>query len=444
MATTPQPQPQEDKPSLFRKILATGLLGLAGGLAAKNESQAFGAGLEAVNQNFDRNQNRMLLLQNNQRAQRQLELNEQNTANDTLRAQAQAKLQEAQAAQAMVEKMRIEKLMSQMDEEQRLRISDTFSKTTKAFLDSGLPVRAEIEDTLEARTQFLQQMKEEGKNPTDFIFAPDPNAGKIFVLERDNSKVLNKQAAESLSHDIGIKIPAGIPVTTADTYIAHKLDTDARLKVAQMQRNTALEVAKMTKGAFGADNPADMMLVDGYANAVTTGQLTLPQVPAYPKGLRNAVASRIFRSGFAMVSNDTRDKLASLNTAEAAVDQFEKTLHEYLKSKTPANMIRLNAQRSAFARMVGRGSGEKGVFTDPDKVDFQRILGPGLVFTTADPDLAQKQVEDIRDFLSNIKMRTLQGSVKAYKLSDLQQPEKPEVTGEVEEFDADGNPIASK
>lgn len=109
---------------------------------------------------------------------------------------------------------------------------------------------------------------------------------------------------------------------------------------------------------------------------------------------------------FKLQSNQKlRAELQQTLAAETVLDKFEKTLAEWLNDKSVANGIRLRAQREAFSRLLGRALGEKGVFTDYDKADFARVLGPGLVLSTADPQLAYQQIEDIRTLLNDIKKR---------------------------------------
>jgi hypothetical protein len=42
-------------------------------------------------------------------------------------------------------------------------------------------------------------MKQSGGKLTDFIFSPDPTNGKIAVFQRDDSKILDKENAASIS-----------------------------------------------------------------------------------------------------------------------------------------------------------------------------------------------------------------------------------------------------
>ena len=93
------------------------------------------------------------------------------------------------------------------------------------------------------------------------------------------------------------------------------------------------------------------------------------------------------------------DKLDEGTAAMTAVDAVKQGVAEFQKTslmhpidKAMAG-VRLNNTMTALSRTVGRNMGEKGVFTDQDKADFTKFLGPGIIFSTLAPEEQTKRIE---------------------------------------------------
>ena len=69
--------------------------------------------------------------------------------------------------------------------------------------------------------------------------------------------------------------------------------------------------------------------------------------------------------------------------------------------------------------------GEKGVFTDQDNANFKKLLGPGLVLSTTDPQLAHKQIGDIRGLLDQVTERNLKSATKVHRAMPSQEATTP-------------------
>ena len=209
------------------------------------------------------------------------------------------------------------------------------------------------------------------------------------------------------------------------------LESVERAKGTQAQRDQVNEFRRLAlsiaQSRYSDERQRREGAAPAYAQKIKTGEITFSQIP---RESRDAVIKELGDSR--IVPQKLREELRASYAAETALDKFNKTLTEYLNDKTPANAIRLRAQREAFSRLLGRALGEKGVFTDYDKQDFARVLGPGLVISTADPQLAYRQIEDMRELLSGVRNRKLGSAFDEYG-----------TPANAEYYDDKGNPIKS-
>lgn len=239
--------------SVFRQILAGALAGLtSGGGSAEDTGEALAVGAQSYYNLRERRMKNELLMRQDAHEEARLGLEQQRVGLEQERveidrqnSQSLRTLHEAQAAKALTDKLHIEKMIEMLPVEQQRQATEAFSRAADAYTRAGMPVRAELEDTLEAREGFLQQMSAQGQKATDFIFAPHPEKGRILVLQRDNTRTMTKEVSEALHKDLGIKIPVGTPMSIADNIITSTIGQQTALKVAAEAYRRQIEVARM-------------------------------------------------------------------------------------------------------------------------------------------------------------------------------------------------------
>jgi hypothetical protein len=163
--------------------------------------------------------------------------------------------------------------------------------------------------------------------------------------------------------------------------------------------------AHAVKGGSAAASPENTQEVEALAKQLASGQITFSNVP---KELRPAVSALIEQRGEMIVPDSYRKQTQALNGGYAALDKLEEALTKYEKAQGGAKILALRElqnQTSAFTRTLGRAMGEKGVFTDPDKADFERMLSPGTVPTIVSPEWARTYLGNARGFLDSIQKR---------------------------------------
>lgn len=231
---------------------------------------------------------------------------------------------------------------------------------------------------------------------------PEEKAGFDIAIQ-ESAQSMDFTPARTYVKDIILERGRNRRSDTQQTAVEERLNksieaADKRFFAGLAQRQTQFEERR------GTEEDAK-----NFAGRVATGEMTIGEVPRDSRAavLRSLGSSKI-------IPAKIRGELGGMNAAEAATDQFEKTLTQYLNSKSPADAIRLRAQREGFTRILGRALGEKGVFTDYDKADFARVLGPGLIISTASPELAYQQIQDVRDLLNGVRQRKLEGYFKTF------------------------------
>ena len=119
--------------------------------------------------------------------------------------------------------------------------------------------------------------------------------------------------------------------------------------------------------------------------------------------------------------------LTAIDAVKQGIEEFQKTSLMDPIDKAMAGM-RLNNTATALSRTVGRNMGEKGVFTDQDKADFTRFLGPGIVLSTLSPAEQTKRItlaENLMKKLIKYRVNTFYqryGSLPEDKMQFLDKP----------------------
>ncbi len=217
--------PAGTKPSLWRTLLGGALMGVG---FALNKDAA-----EAVmNQPM-----REMAMRKGQAEIGATEAQTQHTQAETAKTQAQMPLiqdervrLQAQAAESLMHKLALEKQIQMLPAEEQRKTVATWAQAMHALSQAGMQAVVEIEDSLDARTAFLHSR---GGNVTDYTFGPSMTPGKITVYRPDPSKVLSQENSDKLKA-LGIKVPAGVPLDTADKLIVGTLNQQTQVRVAQI------------------------------------------------------------------------------------------------------------------------------------------------------------------------------------------------------------------
>ena len=240
-----------NKPSLFRNILQGAMVGMGAGLAAERPEQAFGAGMEAVESNQDREMKRAALLAGQQREEKRLGMEQQRVGIEQQQANqqgeqvgAQVKLSEAQRGLALTQKLQVEKAIEMLPAEQSRA---EFIAWGQLYSQTGLQPVVELDATQEAKNAFLTANKDKIISG-QYTFGPSTKPGKITVFQADPKKIVSEEQAKNLSGALNMKIPAGIPTTLAEHIIDSTMQMRSSLYVAQEGYRRALEVARITQG----------------------------------------------------------------------------------------------------------------------------------------------------------------------------------------------------
>lgn len=243
-ASMPQ-TPQNTKGGLFRHLLAGAILGIAGGLSgpqqgpnATTPGQAFGQGLDkatGVQQQGFKNQ---MVSNQDQREDQKLDLEKQRT-------NAQVSLDNVQAATSMMNKMLIEKQIEFLPQEMQTKMAQGYAAVVKAYSDAGLNIVAEVQDDPKDKSAFLDTLHQQGKSASDYLFAPDPTTGKMFVMQRDPTKTISADKVTALGKAFDIPLPSvDMPTTTFDSVLSAALRDKTDKSIENMRASGALAVAK--------------------------------------------------------------------------------------------------------------------------------------------------------------------------------------------------------
>jgi len=172
-------------------------------------------------------------------------------------------------------------------------------------------------------------------------------------------------------------------------------------KVARETNATRLAAAS---GAGG-----DPAVVQEYADRLNSGQIKFSEVPRQARG---EVLKAMGLSGKGILTQDMQGKLEQFTEANQAVQQIKQGIEDFtnapMGTQKLSKGLQLRANISALTRLVGRSLGEKGVFTDQDKADFEKLLSPGMVATMLDPQMARDRIGQVEALMQKVKQARLE------------------------------------
>ena len=346
---------------------------------------------------------------------------------EQLLAARQSRTIQGQQAQRAEELFPLQKQQAEMQIQQeqelnplRKRQAELGIQTGEAGLEKG---KLEL-DTLRLQNQRLKKMME--------AFT-DPKALEGIKKEADS---LNLTPEEKLGLNVSLQESAqSFDLTPARTYIKDVIlergrnrRSDNQQREAEERLNRAIDAAdrrffaglgerqRQFEQRAGSEEDSELA-----ANRIATGEAKLTDfsVNARPRILRKLEGSRI-------VPPKAREELKKIGQAESIVDQFEKTLLDFVEDKSAKNAFRLSTQRNAFARKLGRALGEVGVFTDQDKQDFARLLSPGgVVIAAVSDDIAFQAIDDMRELFNRVRQREIEGVFREFPRDGGKPKEAP-------------------
>jgi hypothetical protein len=163
------------------------------------------------------------------------------------------------------------------------------------------------------------------------------------------------------------------------------------------------EAAK--QGAAAGVDPGD---IDGLAQQVASGQIKATNLP--PK-TRQTVLAKLSKDGTAIPDQKFFEKIDQFSTAQSLLGSLKESITKFQNAKgimdSTQALAQVGAERSAFARLVGRSLGEKGVFTDQDKEDFARILSTSMPVLAWAPTWSQDRADRLSKVLDRVRQRTI-------------------------------------
>ncbi len=332
-------EPAVRKPDLFRQILSGALLGLGAGMAAKRPEQAFGAGQLAVQREQDRQLQRQLATQESQREQQPLNLQERGVATQEKLATSHLQTEEAMRAHSIIEALLAEKQLGYLPQQEE----DAHLRSWAAAMNSlGLQPVTQINE--QDRGAFLQQMSNDGKTFSDYIFGPGLKPGTIIAYQADNTKKVSEDLSKELRSQ-GFKVPVGAPMSVAVTLIQSKVSEDISRRAHEEKATTHTELlgsnpdvdalSKLHGEQFLAQLPAaTRALVKGIAdyqiNPTTSSirggrrELVLGLVKQYDPSFDQTAYNSRARVRQDFTSGKAAFNIRSLNTAVSHLDELSR------------------------------------------------------------------------------------------------------------------------
>lgn len=312
---------------------------------------------------------------------------------------------------------------------------DLFS-TQKKQAELGLERGQEELSGLKLQNQKLKKVLEQFTDPS------------VFEGLRKEVESLDLTPEEKVGFDIALQESAqSFDLTPARTYVKDIILERGRNKRSETSQKAIEE--RLTRQIDAADRRFFAGLSERQrqfqeragseedaelaAQRIATGQAKLTD---FSVNARNKIIRKL--QGFKIVPPKVREELVKVDQAESIVDQFEKSLLDFVEDKSAKNAFRLSVQRNAFARKLGRALGEVGVFTDQDKADFARLISPGGVpIAAVSEDISFQAIQDIRELFNSVRERQLSGAFKAFPDS----PQNDESKKRRIKVDSQGNVI---
>ncbi len=373
------------KPSLWRNLLAGALTGFGVGMSGAKPEQIAPLTLGAMQQREENQMRQQMLSGAEQREQRRLALDEHRAVMESERVQFErerlsllTRQAEEQSALSMLNKLRLEKELSQMDSEEQRKWELTQSQYVNALANAGARIRFVTDDSAASVTAALQELGAETEKtvpgPYDNLGHPtapqtvrenqllqsvfpvhDRANNRILWFEQDSGKVYPRDTAPIVLPN-GKKIEvAGRPINLIDAQLhlesafgVAQINAAAREQaISSLLGNADLAAISRTHGDEMLVNldPTKAAFIKGVANyeidpsklSYRGGQRELAIAlakqydPSYDQTQYNA-RSRLrqdFTSGKGAVN------IRSLNTAVAHLDTLSKAADELQNSGTP-------------------------------------------------------------------------------------------------------------
>lgn len=195
-----------------------------------------------------------------------------------------------------------------------------------------------------------------------------------------------------------------------------------QLQTTAMNNRTQIEVAKLNAAGRGGGTGSgpDGSFTDqdaaNYATMLSSGEARLSQVPTK---VRTAVINKMFGMNLAASTPALEKKVDEFTGAQAALDKIAGSLKRFTEASGVEKIgagLQYKVDITALSRLIGRSLGEKGVFTNQDKEDFEQIVGIGtkipIVGAAAGayfaPELAADRIEQLKALMERVKERTFQ------------------------------------
>lgn len=319
MATNPiTPTAVTQKPSLFRQLLGGALLGLAGGLSAEDEQQAFGAGMEAPQNFLDRQMKREAFVRGQQREDQRLNMEQQRLDLEKQRTESDLNMRKLQAAHLQIEIQKATRELALLPQDRQEAWIEKTRQLANQLVEHGATY--ESSDDYDAlKQEQLRRMNQEGN--FNYLVLPDPVNKDKWGLFKVPATATKKEETITFSGGRTLKIPAGTPVHDL-------LQLQARTISEDIQRETSLMSARIHAGATAANNPARMNL-DALQSQLRSLDSELSQLRAERRVLSNNLPFATGPNG-----KDVKDRIAQV---DALISQKE----------TAANSVRSQLQNVA-------------------------------------------------------------------------------------------------
>lgn len=154
--------------------------------------------------------------------------------------------------------------------------------------------------------------------------------------------------------------------------------------------------SQLMAGALGASSSAAAI----WSDAIAGGEATVANIPP---ALRTGVLAERVSRGQVFVPPKVRDQLAAYKPAQEAMAELSRTMNDYIDSGfDPNKAILLEAQRDGLTRLIGRGMGEVGVFTDQDSENMKSLTSSGFIQAKLFPEAAKTKMRQAQKLIDTV------------------------------------------
>lgn len=220
----------------------------------------------------------------------------------------------------------------------------------------------------------------------------------------------------------------GVPAGSYDADVLQEAGATKRTQITRdamategaRNRANQLEVARINASGRNPQVSADDDGLESWAKKLNTGQVSISNVPPGKNGTyRNAVVQHLESTGRGIMTPKIKDRIDQFVNAKASLDKIEDTFERIQNAESASERLgatlQLNAEVTGLSRGVGRSLGEKGVFTDQDKLDMAKIIQPGgggimtgILAHTA-PEMGRDRIRQLRAFMDKVREREFKG-----------------------------------